>query len=120
MSDPEFFHMPLLLLGGAVREPRTIPVLVSQGDIAATLLAQMGIPHDDFPWSRNVLSRNYRYPCVYCTYPGGIMFKDATGSTFTDLYTGQVLNPGDGTTESHRERVRKISNLLDYTYSRLP
>lgn len=116
MSDPEFFHMPLLMVGGAVRGPRKFPVLISQADIAATVLGQMGIAHTDFPWSRNVFSRNYTCPFIYCTYPSGILFKDATGTTMTDLFSGRVVNGGDG----HEDRLRRIDAMLQTTYCRIP
>lgn len=85
-QNPEFFHSPMLWLGGALRHTgKEMPVLMNQSDLAATLLSQMGISHKDFPWSRNVLSRNYTNPFVYCNYPAGMMFKDYTGTTMLDL-----------------------------------
>lgn len=42
----ERYRIPLLMVGGAVREPRRIDVYGSQHDIAATLLAQLALPHD--------------------------------------------------------------------------
>ena len=47
---------PLILLGGAIKEPRVIDTYASQIDIAATLLAQLGLPHDDFTFSKNILN----------------------------------------------------------------
>ena len=48
--------IPLILLGGAIKEPRVIDTYASQIDIAATLLAQLGLPHDDFTFSKNILN----------------------------------------------------------------
>ena len=48
--------IPLILLGGAIKEPRVIDTYASQIDIAATLLAQLGVPHDDFTFSKNILN----------------------------------------------------------------
>ncbi len=84
-EDPEFFHAPLLWTGGAIRGPRRLSVLMNQSDIAATLLAQMGISHAGFPWSRNVLSASYTAPFVYCNFPEGIMLKDSTGVSLFDI-----------------------------------
>ena len=49
----ERYRIPLLMVGGAVREPRRIDVYGSQHDIAATLLAQLALPHDSLKtrWS---------------------------------------------------------------------
>lgn len=117
MSNPEFFHMPLLFLGGAVNGTRELDVLVSQGDIAATLLSQMGIGHKDFPWSRNVLSAAYTCPFVYCSYPSGILYKDTTGTTMTDLMSGSVVG---GDTQGQQERLEHIKVMLQATCRRMP
>ena len=97
-QDPEFFHSPMLWLGGAVREPRRMDVLLSQSDLAATLLSQLGLPHRQFPWSRNVLSRHYVYPFVYCNFPSGLMLRDSTGVSIFDLSAGLPIleEPEDG------------------------
>ena len=84
-KDPGFFHAPMLWLGGAVKAPRKIDVLMNQSDIAATLLSQLGIRHDEYRWSRNVLSRTYTYPFVYCNYPAGVLFADSTGVSIYDI-----------------------------------
>ena len=90
-DESDFFHSPMLWLGGAIKESRRMSVLMNQSDIAATLLAQMGLSHDDYPWSRNVFAPDYK-PFVYCNYPGGLLYKDATGETLYDL-TAQMPVP---------------------------
>jgi phosphoglycerol transferase MdoB-like AlkP superfamily enzyme len=49
-------HSFMLWVGGAVQQPCTIDKICSQVDIAATLLAQMQIPHTEFIYSKNVLA----------------------------------------------------------------
>lgn len=48
--------VPLILIGGAVKEPRLVDAYASQIDIAATLLSQLGLPHDEFTFSKNILN----------------------------------------------------------------
>lgn len=115
-EDPEFFHSPMLWLGGAIKQPRRMNVLMNQSDLPATLLAQMGLPNNDFPWSRNVLSRNYCYPFAYCTFPSGIMFADSTGVSIFDI-TGStaiteqpVPNP---------LRIQRAKAILQSSYDQL-
>ena len=50
------YQIPLLLVGGAIREPRRIDVYGSQHDIAATLLAQLSLPHNEFIFSKDMLN----------------------------------------------------------------
>ncbi|MBO4826624.1 MAG: sulfatase-like hydrolase/transferase [Prevotella sp.] len=52
----ERYHVPVLLLGGALKETGTVDTYGSQADLAATLLAQMGISHKDFTYSKDMLS----------------------------------------------------------------
>ncbi len=115
-ENPEFFHCPLLWLGGALREPRQMDVLLNQSDFAATLLAQMGIGHTDFPWSRNVLSPSYTRPFTYSTYPGGIMLHDSTGTTIWDVNSRTTIL--DQPTPS-AERLRRAKAILQTSYRRL-
>lgn len=51
----ERYQIPLLLLGGAVRRPCHVDVIGSQQDIAATLLARLGLPHEEFLFSKDML-----------------------------------------------------------------
>ncbi|MBO7119157.1 MAG: LTA synthase family protein [Bacteroidaceae bacterium] len=90
-KDPGFFRAPMLWTGGAIREPRRMQVIMNQSDIAATLLSQMGIRHDEYPWSRNVLSRTYTYPFAYCNYPAGVLFADSTGISIYDIEGDAVM-----------------------------
>lgn len=105
-EDPEFFHSPMLWLGGAVRSPRRISVLMNQSDVAATLLAQMGISHADFPWSRNVMSRRYVYPFAYCNFPAGFLFKDSTGVSIFDVTADETIFES-GADGGHRQLAGK-------------
>ena len=115
-ESPEYFHIPMLWLGGAIREPRTMPVLMNQSDLAATLLAQMGIPHDDYPWSRNVLSPTYTYPFAYSTFPSGILFRDSTGVSVYDITSNTPITEHP---QPSPERIRRAKAILQTSYDRL-
>lgn len=82
--DERYFRARMLWTGGAIRQPKKIETLMSQSDVAATLLGQMGIAHKDFKWSRNVLSTAYKYPFAYSTFVDGFLFKDSTGVSIYD------------------------------------
>ena len=112
----DFFHSPMLWLGGAIKEPRRMSVLMNQSDIAATLLAQMGQKHDDYPWSRNVLAPDYK-PFVYCSYPAGLLYKDETGETKYDLTANKSIPIGE---PADSLRLRKALSILRASYSLIP
>ncbi|MGM9804244.1 MAG: LTA synthase family protein [Muribaculaceae bacterium] len=115
-QDAEYFHCPMLWLGGAVKQPRTINVLTSQSDVVATLLAQMNLPHKQYRWSRNVLSSNYTYPMVYASYPSGIMYADTTGTTVFDISSRKVISE---TPAPSPQRLLRAKALLQKSYSLL-
>lgn len=58
-SDVAVSRIPMLWMGGAVRQAKTVDRLCSQSDLAATLLCQLGLSADAFPFSRNVLGTRY-------------------------------------------------------------
>ncbi len=115
-EDPEFFHSPMLWLGGAVKQPKQIDVLMNQSDIYATLLAQMGLytPDASNAWSRNVLSRNYTHPMVYCNFPAGIMLKDNTGTSILDITAWKPITEQP---EHSDARLQQARELLHESYS---
>lgn len=90
-SDAKMYHSPMLWLGGAVKSPLQIDKLANQTDLAATLLAQMKLPYDDFVFSRNVLGKHYDYPFVFYTFNDGFGFRDSTGLTVFSNESGKVI-----------------------------
>ena len=108
-------HIPLLMIGGAVKKPKRIEKLCNQTDLAATLLAQMQLPTEDFKFSRNILIPEYKYPFAYHTYNNGIQFIDSTGFSMLDLNSGIILKeePADST----HNRLTKAKAILQSTYN---
>lgn len=115
-KDPGFFRAPMLWMGGAIKAPRRMQVLMNQSDIAATLLSQLGISHDEYIWSRNVLSQTYTYPFVYCNYPAGLLFADSTGTSIYDLDGDAVMmeEPADDGL-----RIVRAKAILQTSYDQL-
>ncbi len=90
-TSPSFYHIPMLWLGGAIKQPETIHTLMNQSDMPATLLGQMGISHENYEYSRDVLSPDYTYPFAYSTFNDGFLFQDSTGVTVFDNTSGTAL-----------------------------
>ena len=84
-------HVPMLWLGGAIKMPRRIEQLCNQTDLPATLLGQLGINHDDYRFSRDVMSKSYQYPFAVHTYNNGITMKDSTGFAVFDLNANRII-----------------------------
>ena len=54
--DRSRYQIPLILAGGAIARPMKVALIGSQNDIAATLLGQLGVKHQDFLFSKNMMS----------------------------------------------------------------
>lgn len=107
-------RIPILWLGGAVRSARVVDLLMNQSDLAATLMAQLGVKANDFIFSRNVLSPHYRPTCMMHAYKNGVNLIDTTGSSRFDLVDGQVI-PAE---EPHQpEATHTVKALLQKVYS---
>lgn len=90
-TTPLIMHIPVLWLGGAVKHPRVIGTVCNQSDQAATLLGQMGIAHDDFRFSRDVLSQTYSRPFAYHTFNNGFSLVEDTDFVVYDLTSEQAI-----------------------------
>ena len=106
-QSPRIHHIPMLWLGGAIKEPMVFDKIMNQTDMAATLLGQLGISHEEFNFSRNVTGKEYTYPFAYYTYNNGFAFIDSTGVTMIDNNSGQVIID-EPTSNKRREDLGKV------------
>ena len=88
--DIDYHHIPLVWAGGAVRAPRVVDDYMSQTDLAATLLAQLHIPYDDFAFSKNLADPS-REHFGYYTFPDGFGYIDREGAAVYDCAAQSVL-----------------------------
>lgn len=87
----EFHHNAMLWIGGAVKGHKVVKTIMNQSDMAATLLAQLGISHKEYTFSRDVFSPEYKHPFAYFTYNPGFGFVDSMGFTVFDLVGQRVV-----------------------------
>ena len=115
-------HVPMLWLGGAIKEPRRIEQLCNQTDLPATLLGQLGIAHDEYEFSRDVMSQGYQYPFAVHTYNNGITMRDSTGFALLDLNANRIMvdmssdselliKKGKAILQTATERLRKLGKV---------
>ena len=101
-SDYEVAHIPMVWIGGAVKEHRVVSSIMAQSDMAATLLGQLDIPHDDFIFSRDVMSKTYQCPSAFHTFDNGMTLIDSLGvvtydnnakrTIYSELFTGGQMD----------------------------
>lgn len=109
-SRQDYAHIPVLLTGGAIAEHGKIDLIMSQTDLAATLLGQMGLDHSEFIFSRDILADTYTEPFSFHTFNNGFMFTDPTGSTIVDNVSGLATEGSDP------EREKKGRAILQKLY----
>ena len=116
-SDVAVARIPMLWMGGAVRSAKNIDRLMSQSDLAATLLAQMRLSIEPFPFSRNILGKKYLSRrqfamhsdknCLNLILPEGSFFYDCVSDN---------LQPADNTqflfVKALLQRLYKITATL--------
>lgn len=86
----EYSKIPMLWLGGAVKQPMKVECIMNQTDLAATLLAQLGLDHSMFTFSRNVLGNDYTYPFAFFSSGSVIAFRDSTGVSAYDIKANSI------------------------------
>ena len=99
-------HIPMLWVGGAVKEPRCVEALCNQSDLAATLLGQMRLSHEAFTFSRDVLSKGYRYPTAVNNYNNAQLLIDTTGHILYD-FDAKCLTISESADSTRLQRLNK-------------
>lgn len=114
--EPKRYHIPMLWVGGALKRAAVVDTIACQTDIAATLLSQMGLPHSDFIFSKdlfNPASPSY----AFFSFFNGFGFADNTGISVFDNESQKPLYE-EPTTKS-RARIDKGKALLQTLYDDL-
>ena len=114
--EPKRYHIPMLWLGGAIAEPRTISRIGNQTDLAATLLHQLGLSAENFCFSRDLMNPQTPQQAFY-TFQNGFGWIDKSGVSVFDNEGNQTLieEPQTGSTQ----RLTKGKALLQTLYDDL-
>ena len=105
------YEIPLVMLGGGVTAPedeaeneplmsgrrgRTVSVTGSQVDIVATILGMLGIAHDEFTYSKDLLDNRAPH-FAFFTFPDAMGMVGDSCAVIHDNTSGQaVLQEGEG------------------------
>ena len=101
-------HIPMIWVGGAVKAPIEIDKVCNQTDLAATLLGQLGLKHDDFRFSRDVLSETYQEPFAINTYDDGYSVYDSTGFVNYDFIGEKIVKSEGGQVTQLMEKAKAV------------
>ena len=107
-------HIPMLWVGGAVKQPVVVDRLCNQSDLAATLLGQLGISHDDFRFSRDILSSSYTHPVAWHTSTDCLSLYDSTGWMAYDLEANSIIAHEGGDGQRQLQQARALLQLTSH------
>ena len=86
----ERYQIPLLITGGAIKQPMEVETIGTQHDIAATLLAQLELPHSDFLFSKDMF--NFSAPhFAFFTVPDAMGMVTEDNRWIYDNKSGRVV-----------------------------
>ena len=116
--DEKFFHIPLLIWGGALKNEyvgQTIDRVGSQADLAKTLLNQMSINSDDFHWSKDLLDPSTQ-AWALCTSTTSYGWKNADGYTVYHMIDQILLNSPYSNQKEIDFSLKKCRAILESMY----
>jgi phosphoglycerol transferase MdoB-like AlkP superfamily enzyme len=93
--QPEYRHVPLLLTGGALKPEwrgKRWERIASHIDIPATLLAQLGLPNDRFPWSKDLFDASSPEFAIYELNSGFGFIRPEGAVVFSKRRTSPLYN----------------------------
>jgi phosphoglycerol transferase MdoB-like AlkP superfamily enzyme len=119
---PERYRIPLLLYGEVLKkEYRGVrnPTIASQSDIAATLLAQLGLPYQEFRWSNNIFNKN-RKSYAYYNFHNGFALRTPEQTTVYDNVAKKVILRGSNerSDAQNEESLKDTKAYMQYLYKR--
>lgn len=107
------YEIPLIVLGGMVK-PRQVPVVGSQIDISATLLAMLGIQHEDFIYSKDLLDA-YAPHFAFFSVPDAIGMMEDDNFIYYDNVAQRVIVAEGENAASLLPKVKAyLQKLYDY------
>ena len=110
-NEPLRHRIPMIWTGGAVAGPRIVEEYASQIDLAATLLGQLGLPHADFDYSKDLFAPAPPRKFAYYTFNDGFGVVDAAGAAVWDATGDQVV------TATNPELLEVGRTMLQTTYT---
>ena len=110
-NEPLRHRIPMIWTGGAVVGPRVVEDYAAQIDIAATLLAQLGVAHDDFDYSKDIFAPTPPRKFAYYTFNDGFGVVDASGEAVWDATGDRVV------TATNPELLDIGRTMLQTTYA---
>ena len=104
-------RIPMIWTGGALEQSGTeVTTYCSQADLAATLLAQLGIAHEDFIFSHDIFDPNQPH-YAFWTWNNAFGLKDNEGKIIYNL-TGEKTIQSEGDAPAYEQKGKAIVQTI--------
>lgn len=110
---PWRYHIPLIWVGGALRQPMVIKTLGSQQDIAATLLSQLGIEHRDLVFSKDMFNPSVPHFAFFLPDDGIGMITEDNELLYDNKLKKTVYDTGKKRGKNLKEGKALLQVLFD-------
>lgn len=104
---PNRYGIMMLWSGGAIKKPMTYDKIVSQSDLAGTLLSQLGLPHDEYIFSKDIFRQSTPH-FAYFSFPGLIGLATSEGTTIYDFENDQIVYGAESPFATKRRDEAKV------------
>jgi phosphoglycerol transferase MdoB-like AlkP superfamily enzyme len=114
---PRRSQIPLLFVGDVLKpeyKGKRINVLGSQGDIPATLLAQTGLDHKTFYWSKDLMNPHIKQ-FAFNSFDNGFIWMEKDGHVSFDNNNRKIIQSQTGKTSTD-VMVRRGKAVLQKVY----
>jgi len=105
------YAIPLVMIGGAIKQQREIKTLCSQIDWVPTMLHQMELSAEQFIYAKDILDTTIT-PYAYYHFVDGFALKTEDGTTIIDAVTNETIFE----TNSDTLRAKKARAITQKIY----
>ncbi len=117
-NDPRWHHIPMMFYGEVIKKEfrgKTVDTIVSQHDIAGTLLSQLDIDHKKFTFSRDVFCSDYE-PSAYFSITNGYGIITPEGYIAYDIVNKRTKMHDGNATETLKLKGQLYLEKLFQTF----
>lgn len=112
------YEIPMIMLGGMITEPRKVDTIGSQTDISATVLALLGLEHEEFTYSKDLFDPEAPHYAFF-SFPDAIGMVSKDGYAIYDNTSGKIAtHTGDGAETLATQAKALLQKLYDDLGSR--
>ncbi|MBQ7191303.1 MAG: LTA synthase family protein [Paludibacteraceae bacterium] len=106
------YKIPIVLTGGAVKEPVTVHTLCSQIDLVPTLLTQLHLPTDAYRFGKDILCPTI-VPFAFYSFNDGFALITDDGATVIDAAVDKPVMERNPKPERERQARAFIQRIME-------